>query len=297
MTDALEEQPSEQFDIQRILGIVRRRHLQFLIPLFLAWLAVWGVSWILPPRYKSTTTILVEQPSMPQNYVVPNINDDLQARLQSMTTQILSRTRLLLIIDKLHLYTGSRNGATADERVERMQKDIEVDLVRDPQKQDISAFKISYSARNPRIAQQVTGELTNLFISENLKVRQEESQGTTSFIAQQLEDARANLAAQEARVQQFEGQHQGSLPTQEASNLTILAGLQSELQSDQDALNTAKQQRVYLQAMLEQAQAAQPKAPPDATPAPGATDLAAIDEQLEKLRTQLADLSSRYTDR
>ena len=83
MPDMSEEQERERPDLQRFAGIVRRRHLHFVIPLFLGWLLVWGSSWVLSPRYKSSTLILVEQPTMSQNYVVPNINDDLQTRLQS----------------------------------------------------------------------------------------------------------------------------------------------------------------------------------------------------------------------
>ena len=75
MVDDLEEK-SEGLDIQLYLGVVRRRHLQFLIPLFLGWAAVWGASWVLPPRYQSTTLILVAQPSMPKDYVTPNVTDD-----------------------------------------------------------------------------------------------------------------------------------------------------------------------------------------------------------------------------
>jgi uncharacterized protein involved in exopolysaccharide biosynthesis len=202
MMETTEDQGMERPDLERLGGIVRRRHLYFLIPLFAVWLAVWGASWIVPPRFKSSTLILVEQPSMPANYVVPNISDDLQVRLQSITTQILSRTRLLLIIDRLHLYGGVQNPATVDEKVNLMRKDIDVELVRDPQKQDVSAFRISYSARDPRVAQAVTGELTELFINENSKVRQQESEATTSFLEQQLEEARANLADQEAKVRQ-----------------------------------------------------------------------------------------------
>jgi polysaccharide biosynthesis transport protein len=51
MVDDLEEKSSEGFDLQHYLGIVRRRHMQFLIPLLLGWLVVWGASWILPSRY------------------------------------------------------------------------------------------------------------------------------------------------------------------------------------------------------------------------------------------------------
>ena len=299
MAEALEEQELERFDIRRLFGIVRRRHLQFLVPLFLGWLVVWGISWILPPRYKSSTLILVEQPTMPQHYVAPNINDNLQARLASMSEQILSRTRLLLIIQKLHLYGGAQKGLTDDQKVANMRKDIDVNPVRDPQRQDISAFTISYLAGNPRIAQEATTELTELFISENQKVLQEESEGTTDFLQQQLQGVRETLSEQDAKVREFKGQHEGALPTQEASNLQILAGLQSQLQSEEDALNTAKQQRVYLQALLEQERTVQSRVRPtgaEGTSAMAPTDLASIEAQLDKLKAQLADLSSRYTD-
>jgi succinoglycan biosynthesis transport protein ExoP len=299
MAEAFEEQESEQFDMGRVAGIVRRRHLQFLIPLFLGWLIVWGTSWILPPRYKSSTVILVQQPTMPQSYVAPNINDDLQARLASMTQQILSRTRLLMIIQNLHLYDGERRKLTDDQEVADMRENISLDPVRDPDRQDISAFTVSYSAHNPHVAQQVTAELTGLFISEDQKAIQQESQGTTDFLEKQLEDARESLSEQEAKVQQFEAQHQGALPTQEQSNLAILDGMQSQLQSEEDALNTAKQQRVYLQTLLEQQRNSQSRLRPsggDGSEASTPTDLASIDNQIETLKAQLADLNSRYTD-
>src|ERR1700691_6135304 len=117
MAEDLEERNPAGFDLPHYLGIVRRRHMQFLIPLLLGWLAVWGASWVLPARYKSSTLILVEQPTMPKNYVEPNVSDDLQERLQSITQQILSRTRLLIIIDKLHLYSGGKKLLSPDEKV------------------------------------------------------------------------------------------------------------------------------------------------------------------------------------
>lgn len=298
MPDVIEEQQPESFDLQRLIEMARRRHLQFLIPLFLGWLLVWGSSWVIPPRYKSSTLILVEQPAMPQNYVVPNINDDLQTRLESMSEQILSQTRLLVIINRLHLYSAAQGGLADDQKVASMRKDIGIDLVRNPGRTDITSFAISYSAGDPHLAQQVTAELTGLFISENLRVRQEESEGTTDFLEKQLEEARQSLSEQEAKVKQFESQHEGALPTQGASNLQILAGLQSQLQGDEDALNTAKQQRVYLQALLEQEREPQAtvRSSTDQT-GHSAPDLAAIDQQLDKLRAQLAELSSKYTDR
>ena len=293
MEEISEEQNTEGFDIQRYLQIVRRRHVHFLITLFLGWFVVWGASWVLPVRYKSGTLILVEQPTMPKNYVEPNVSDDLQNRLQSITQQILSRTRLLLIIDKLDLFGSNHNQITPDEKVELMRKDIDIELVHDSHGEQITAFKISYSAHDPHIAQQVTSELTNLFISENLKVRQQQSEDTTKFIGGQLENARANLAEQEAKVREFKGEHEGELPSQEASNIQILSGLQAQLQNEQDSLNGAKQQRIYLQTLIEQYRSLHTTArTADGTP----TGLSAIDQELERLKSKLVDLSSRYTD-
>lgn len=292
MVELIEEQISERLDVERYIGILHRRHLHLLIPFFLTWLAVWGTSWVLQPLYKSSTLILVEQPTMPSNYVSPNVNDNVQTRLQSITQQILSRTRLLLIVHKLHLYQGPQNNLAEDKRVERMRKDISVDLVRDARNSEITAFRISYLAPDPRTAQQVTSEIKDLFINENNRVRQEESQGTTKFIEDQLETARVELAQQEAKVKAFEGGHEGILPSQETSNLTILGGLQNQLQNEQDSLNQSKQQGVYLQALIDQNRAARGATRADGTP----SGLVEVSAQLEKLRSQLVDLSSRYTD-
>src|SRR5277367_5252048 len=284
MPEVVEEQRSAPFDTQYCLDVVRRRHMYFLIPLFLGWIVVWGASWILPVRYKSGTLILVEQPTMPKDYVLPNVSDNLQDRLQSITQQVLSRTRLLLIIDQLNLYGGSKSGKkiTPDEKVDQMRKDIDIELVRDESHEGrITAFNIYYWSRDPHIAQRVTGELSKLFISANLEVRQQQSEGTTKFLESQLETARANLAEQEAKIREFKGQHIGELPTQQASNLQILSGLQSQLTNEQDALNTAEQQKVYLQTLINQYRALQGTSrTADGTP----TRLPAIDEQLDKLK-------------
>lgn len=293
MTEEFDDKPADSIDLQHYLGIVRRRHLHFLIPLVVGFLAVWGASWVLPPRYQSSTLILVEQPTMPKDYVTPNVNDDLQDRLQSITQQILSRTRLLHIIDQFNLYDSNRAQRTPDEKVERMRKDIDIELVKDAHAQ-ITSFNVSYTSGDPAVAQQVTSELTNLFINENVEVRQRQSEDTTRFLESQLESARQSLAEQENKIREFKGQHIGEMPGQLQTNLQILSGLQSQLQNDQDALNAAKQQHVYLQTLIDQFRALQSTGKGGDETAVG---LPAMDDELEKLKSQLADLRSHYTDR
>lgn len=291
MPEELEEQ-RQKFDLDSAIDLVKRRHLFFLVPLLLGWLLVWSASWILPARYKSSTLILVQQPSVPKDYVVSNINDDIVTRLESLKQQLMSRTRLLMIINKLHLY-GSQDGTVApDAAVRKMQKDIAVELVRNEANGIINSFRVSYSASSPRIAQQVTNELTSLFINYNQQQIENESENTTAFLEKQLADARITLAQQEAKVREFESAHEGELPSQEASNLQILSGLQGQLQNEQDALNAAKQQQVYLQSLIGQYPVLHQKR---ANGAP--SDLPSLDAQLEKMRADLLALKSRYTDR
>jgi len=293
MADDIQEKDSESIDYQHYLGILRRRHFHFLIPLFVGWAVVWGASWVLPPRYVSSTLILVEQSTMPKDYVTPNVNDDLQERLQSITQQILSRTRLLHIIDQFGLYSSEHGQRTPDEKVESMRKDINIDLVRDPREQ-ISSFNVSFKSRDPHLAQRVTSELTNLFINENLEVRQQQSEDTTKFLESQLEAARQSLAQQEDRIRQFKGHYVGEMPGQVASNLQILSGLQSQLQNEEDALNAARQQHVYLQTLVDQYRALQGTARGSDGVVAG---LPALDQELDREKAELADLSSRYTER
>lgn len=293
MPPPVQQQAPEGMGLQHYLEIFRRRHLPFLILLFIGWLAVWGASWVLPPRYKSGTLILVEQPTMPRDYVTPNVAENLQERLQSITQQILSRSRLLHIVDDLNLYSNERARLSPDEIVERMRKNIDIELVHGADNR-ISAFNVYYSAGDPLIAQQVTSKLTNLFINENLEVRQQESEGNTKFLENQLATARQSLEAQEEKVREFKAQHVGELPSQLGSNVQILGGLQTQLQAESEGLNTAKQQRVYLETLLGQYQALKgPSKDPDA-PQMG---LAEIDERLDKLKADLRDLSSTYGDK
>jgi polysaccharide biosynthesis transport protein len=293
MRDELDDKPQEPIDWEYYRGLVRRHALHFLIVFFAGWLVVWVASWFMPSIYRSGTLILVEEPTVPQEFVVPNVAGDLQTRLQSITQQILSRTRLLRIIDKLSLYPAYREHSSPDDLVERMRKDIQIDLNRSGDNRELTSFNINYSARDPETARAVTSELCNLFINENLELRQQQSKGTTDFLENQLQAARRNLAEQEQKVKDFKDKHLGELPGQLQTNLQVLAGLQSQLQNEQDGLTRARQQDAYLESLLNQYRTVQRPT----KGADGPVSLPAIDQELEKLRSELRDLRGHYTEK
>ena len=252
MPEVLDDPSLEKTNWNKQWRVLCRRRWWLALPAFLIFALVWTVAWMLPAVYRSETLILVEQQKVPEQYVVSNVAADLQERLQSMTQQIVSRTRLLHIVDQLNLYPKQRGHLSTDELVEMMRKDIQIELVQSPSKRELTAFKIAYLAANPTVAQQVTNQLSSLFIEENLKVRQQQAENTTDFLDSQLNDARQGLSAQEQRVKDFKIQHLGELPTQVESNVQILSGLQMRVQQETEALAHAKQQSVYLESLLSQ---------------------------------------------
>jgi succinoglycan biosynthesis transport protein ExoP len=267
--------------------IAVRRRWWILLPMFAVWAAVWSISWFLPVAYQSESVILVEQQKVPDQYVTPNVNNNLQNRLQSLTEQILSRTRLQELIDHLQLY---RNGAFSADAVDQMRNDIKIDIVSAPEHPgDYTAFKLRYSASSPKLAQQVNSELTSLFIAENDKTQRQLSENTTEFLDAQLAEARTNMAEQEAKVAAFKEKHLGELPSQLESNMQILAGLQSQLQGTQQALDAAGQQRLYLESLLQQYQSAQ------IAFSDGSETPQTLEGQLVEMRLKLRDLQARYT--
>jgi len=298
MPEVLDDPSLEKTDWKKHLRVLSRRRWWLALPAFGIWMVVWASAWFLPAVYRSETVILVEQQKVPETYVMPNVSADLQDRLQNMTQQILSRTRLLSIMQDFNLYPKLRARVTGDEMVERMRKDIQVELVQSTtpgRSGDLTAFKVAYFSHDALLAQKVTSQLTSLFINENLKTRQEQSAQTTEFLANQLAEAGRGLAEQEAKVKEFKSQYLGQLPEQVQSNVQILAGLQAQLQQEADLLGRAQQKSVYLDALRTQWRTQEASVGP--ANSEGAVAPLALDQELARLRAQLADLRSHYTER
>src|ERR1700674_2060566 len=175
MLDEQELKPLRSLD--EYWAMAKRRRWYIILPAFACWAVAWAGSWLVQSTYQSDALILVEQQKVPEQYVVPNVTVGLQDRLQSMTQQILSRTRLQATIDRFHLYPrsrGLRGLLESKDPVDQMRKDRKIKLVQSDGKTgghsgELTSFKIHYSAASPEIAQQVNSELTSLFIEENLK--------------------------------------------------------------------------------------------------------------------------------
>jgi len=290
MMEELDDQKATR-GVEEYGAIIARRKWWILGPLFFGWLLVFISAWVLPATYTSESVILVEEQKVPKTFVEPNVQVDLSERVQSMTQQVLSRTRLLNLVQTLKLYPRYEN--SPDDQWRLMREDIKMELVQAPpsagkNQGELVAFKIDYDAPSPSIAQQVNAKLTSFFIDENVRASQEQSESTTLFLDSQARAAAQALADQEAKVRAFEAQHEGSLPQELQSNIQILNGLQAQLQSALNARERALQQQTYLNSLLNQYQNMGTDNLVGAPPS--------LDQQLESERAALAGLRSKYTE-
>src|ERR1700746_1301399 len=118
----------------------------------------YGVSRVLPDRYKSQTLVLVERPSVPEKIVQSLDPEDLTQRLSSMQQQILSRSRLEPIINQFGLYSGEITKVPMEDLVARLQKGIDVTPIlpmAQTQSHQLPGFYVNVTLGNARMAQQV----------------------------------------------------------------------------------------------------------------------------------------------
>src|SRR5215469_15366611 len=289
---------SEPLKLSDYWAIVCRRRRSMFLAFLAVWLLACLLAWLLPPRYRSDTTILIEAPQVPQQYVLPNVVSDAQAHLQMLTQQVLSRPRLQHIIDELQLYSSTPDRFFGGgDVIERMRKDTKIDLLPPtpmPTKSSTpTSFTITYSGSNPQLVQEVTSRLTSLFIDENMRTRQQQSENTTTFLDRQLQEARTHLEDQGKKIKEFKARFIGRLPGELQSNLGILGALQGRLQQANEALDRAEQEKLYLTSML----AAYQETPLLASAGvPTITGKLDVDAELASLHAELAEAESRYTN-
>jgi uncharacterized protein involved in exopolysaccharide biosynthesis len=240
-----------QLPLEHYLRLIMHRK-WLVLGVFLAVSAATAVfSYFLPNVYTAETVILVDPQKVPESYVKATVTGDVRNRLGTLSQQILSATRLQKIIDTLNLFPEEKKKLSREELILQMRSSVVVQVLSDfSGAQDLQAFRISYSGKDPRLVAQVTNELANLFIEENLKARELQATGTTDFLQNQLQETRKALEEQEAKLKDFKLRHLGEMPEQQAASLQILGQLQSQLQLRGEALSRAEQQRSYTQNLM-----------------------------------------------
>jgi protein tyrosine kinase modulator len=247
----------------------------------------------LPKKYMSQTLILVQQPTVPTDIVKPVVTEDLNHRLASMQEQILSRTRLEPIIGKFGLYPEVRGKVHIEDLVEQLRASVAVTPIASmpgTQNQSLPGFYVNVTFNDPQLAQQICTEITSMFMEQNAHALEQQAARTTSFLSQQLDEAKAKLDAQDERFAQFKRQYLGSLPEEGQANLSLLMGMNSQLEANTQALSRAQQDKVFNESLLNQQQVNL-----EASQKLSGQNPETLEQELNALQDQLTVMQARYT--
>ena len=96
--------PDETADIGHYISILKSRKKYFIIPALVVLVVAILVARLLPSIYESSSTILIEEQQIPQEFVRSTVTGFADQRIQSLTQQILSRVKLWEIIQQFNLY-------------------------------------------------------------------------------------------------------------------------------------------------------------------------------------------------
>ena len=238
---------SQTLSVKQITDVLKKRfHLVFLSSLLLAALGI-VVASLLPNVYRATTTILVDPQKIPEKYVTSTVTTDPNAQMNTLTQQVLSASRLQEIIDRDNLYPDLRRRKSREEVLDFMRKKTKIEMKQSPEpEQGLSSFTISYEDKNRMLVAAITNQLASSFIDWNLKVRQQQAISTTQFLGGELQRAKLGLEQQEDQLEAFKMRHAGSTPDELNANLQTLSRLQSETESNVDAINRLDQERLLL---------------------------------------------------
>jgi polysaccharide chain length determinant protein (PEP-CTERM system associated) len=246
--------------IHDYLEIARRRKWHIILPLVISILISFAVYKILPRVYKATTLILVQAQTVPENYVRSTITSTVIDRLNTISQEILSRTRLERIIQEFNLYPELRRKQPMEVVVEKMSKAIKVNVAKGLETEnrsenrsdkDQNAFFISFEGEEPRTVMMVTNKLASLFIEENLRVREIQAEGTSEFLSKELSRIEEALAKKEQGLRNFRERNMGQLPQQLDANIKIMEGLQQQLQRVGDGIRAAEDKATVIQGQIE----------------------------------------------
>lgn len=286
----MEEQP---FDIRPYVEMLRRQRwlvaavFSVVLALALVVAAVW------PPTYRSSATILIEEQQIPADLVRSTITSFADQRIQVISQRALTRANLAELVERYSLYPRMRAYQTTDEIVDRFRAAISIqtvtaDVARGNGRATI-AFKVAFEYEDPAAAQKVVGDLTTLYLDENVKSRQRSTAETSTFLMEESRRQAERVNEIEQQVEAFKNRHAGRLPEQVELNAQMVERAQLEIERLSRELTTLSDRRGFLEAQM--ANLVDGGA---ATTSPEQSNNPA--ERLRAARTQLAVVSSLYSE-
>ncbi|MCP4035815.1 MAG: hypothetical protein GY733_02670 [bacterium] len=277
-----------------LLGGLKRRAFLASVIAGAVTLVVYWIAMVLPNEYTASAILLVEPQAVSERLVEAGAaRVDLNERLNLMTAEILSRTRLSRIIEELELYRDESEYMTRQEIVDEMRERVAVRPVipeltrgmRDASPPEINTFEIFFTSRSAKTAADVAQKLANDFIQEHIADRVKTTQTSLEFITVEERRLSERILQVDAAMAEIKEKNEASLPENLGNNQRKLERDLSDLRYAQRQLDVARSDQSFWEHQLRAAQAMDENAE--------STDALSPARRVQQLELQLKELIAR----
>lgn len=272
----------------------RRRSVMFAAFATIAIGVVFGTL-LLQDQYRSTATIAIERPEIPENMVRTTVTYfDTDLRVDRIRDRVLAAPKVEGWIKQFDLYPRIVAEEPMSVAISEFRNDVEVLTIQ--AREDITvkkqgetiAFTVSFYGETPAKAVLVASELANQFLEENRASRNETVEETVAFFQRDAERLAQKIEGVEAKLANFKELHAGALPESTNVNTQLLDRRERELDDVEGDIRDLREARQILETDLS---LESPNSPIFTTT--GETILAGPD-RLRLLQQQLVELSAKY---
>ena len=284
--------------LQDYLAMISRRKVPMLITMALVFMLGVVIALMWPPTYRSEATILIKEQEVPVELVRSTVTSYAAQRIKTIRQRVMTRSNLMQIVEKYNLYEKDLKRKTREEVLQVMRDDIDLETIdadvvdpRSGRPTSVAiAFTLSYEGNDPGATQKVAGELTSLFLAENLKTRKEKANETYVFLTEEADKLAKSIADLEAELAEFKEQHASSLPELSNLNISMMDRIERELDQVEAELRAQQERRFYIESQLAQTNPLMMMR--------SATGQAILDpiSRLKSLESEYASLRAKYAD-
>lgn len=187
-----DDSAGNQIQIMNYLKIFFRRKEFLIISTFAGLVMGVCLSIILPPRYISSTILLVEEgktdnPLFNQLTVSTTVNERMSAIRESM----LGWSSLTQLVNRLGMNKDIKTPKELEELIEQIRTNIIIKL------RGNNLIDLSYVGNNPETTQAVVQNITDIFINRNVEIQNQETADAIAFIQEQLKVYRGKIKSSE----------------------------------------------------------------------------------------------------
>lgn len=257
-----------------------------------------AVAVLLPAKYQSTATILIEEPAISDDLTKTADASFADQRLQLIQQRVMTTDKLIEVIDRVGLYQESRQitppNLLADDLrshiVMRLVGSDSTDAKNGRSARATTAFTLTYIGKDPAVTQQVARELVDLYLAENERTQRDRAVGTAGFFSGETNRLSVRIRELESKLAEFKSSNAGMLPEEMEFNTQVLDRTQNQLLELMRQAQAARERQAFLQSQLLtlEPQAAVNSAVPEAL-SPRA--------RLKLLKAQYSTLLSKYGEK